>query len=120
MFQILFFVKTLVLTFVLVFFLQIKIGEFTLEEKAHSFIQNSTLLEPLRETTDYAVTFLRLQGRRISGLFKHKIDKQWSASQIPGQRHLGLTLERSKTFLKEQVEKKKASESKAPVDSEFL
>lgn len=110
MFQILFFIKTVFLTFVVVFLLQIKIGESTLEQKAFHFIQSSRILEPLRETSSHAVTFLRIQSRKVSSLFSTRINESWSASQIPGQRHLGLSLERSRQFLESQAEKQRLKE----------
>lgn len=47
-----FFIKTLVLTFVFVLFLQIKIGNFTIEQRTQTLIQTSGIVMPFQEAAE--------------------------------------------------------------------
>lgn len=71
-----FFIKTLVLTFVFVLFLQIKIGNFTIEQRTQTMIQTSGIVLPFQEAaqggTQMIQDFFAQLSARLHGQHLHK------------------------------------------------
>lgn len=101
--DILFFLKTLVITLLLAALMQTQVGKRSVEAHMMGWLANSTLVEPLQEVAEGGAAFIRNGWYRIKGLVESKIKTQ----DIPGQRQLGIQLERSKAYLREQTEKTK-------------
>ena len=107
----LFFVfKMLIMTTVVVFFMQIQIGKQTLEKHSLAWIRTSPLIGQLQEVADGAVILItKIYGEataKLSSSFRSRIDP----NNQPGNRHLNLKLERSKEYIQ-----KKAREAKEKV-----
>lgn len=107
MFHFIFVAKTLAVTLVLVVLLQIRIGETTLEQKAMFFIHDSPIVEPLREVADGSVRAIRNGFRGFLDQLGQKGKSLWSSEDQPGKRSLGIQIERSQAYLKEQAQKVK-------------
>ena len=104
MFDIIHFVKYLVMTFLIVLLMQIKIGENTFEQKAHAFIQTSSVTEPLRQVADGGERILRQSWRKLWGMFDKDLFKKMQREHLAGSRSL-IDIERSEQFIKENAKK---------------
>ena len=112
--DIFFFIKVLILTCVFTIFMQIKIGETTLEQKAEVYIKESYAGQTLLEVAQGGVAVLADLYRNLSKSISSNVTKDLKQESIPGQRSFGIKLERSKEFLREKVkEGKDAAESRA-------
>lgn len=110
-----FFLKMIVMTVVFLLFLQIKIGQNTLEEKVRVAINNSAVITPLEEVAAGGVKAIEQGWKKLSQLVGHKIKSSFSTENMPGNRSLGETLKRSQQYLKAQLQtaKRKTEQSKA-------
>lgn len=100
-----FFVKTVILTFVFVVFLQVKVGDYTLEQRAANWARGSQVVQPLREAAHGGVIALREVWREVLSLMSGKVQDTFQSEDSPGRRSLGINFERSKAFLKKQAKK---------------
>ena len=107
--DIFFFIKMIVLSGFFILFLQVRIGQNTVEEHAMLWSASAPVLEPVKEVAKGGViaikrswgVALKQLGGKVSGFF--------SKDHLPGNRTLGVNLERSERFLKEKAETAKAS-----------
>lgn len=104
MLDIMFFVKTALLTAVIVAFLQIKVGGNTLETEAHQFIQTSSLIQPLHEVAESGVVLIR-KGIRWSS---EQINSRWHHNKSPMKKDSGFW-QRSESYEREVAKKKEAA-----------
>lgn len=111
--DILFFIKCLVMTFIVVILLQVKIGNMTLEERTKNWAAESSLVAPLEDVAKGGVKGIREAWKSLTGNFSKKIKNQFENNNVPGQRTLGVKLERSKKYISEKMEQaqEKAIES---------
>lgn len=107
MFNLFFMIKTLILTFVILVIMQVRVGEFTLEQRAMFFVHDSPVVEPLREVAEGSTRAVRNWLRGISQQIGKSGKALWSSEDQPGNRNLGVHIKRSQAFLKEQAEKAK-------------
>ncbi|MCB0364051.1 MAG: hypothetical protein H6624_13540 [Bdellovibrionaceae bacterium] len=113
--DLLFFIKTIVITFLLAAVMQTQIGKRTIEAHVMTFIVNSPIVEPLQQVGEGGAAFVRDSWTKLKGIVESKIKTQ----EVPGQRQLGIHLQRSKQYIQEQAEKAKEklrSESHSQVD----
>ncbi|MEZ4873476.1 MAG: hypothetical protein R2827_14800 [Bdellovibrionales bacterium] len=105
----LFFLKTLIMTFIVILVLQIKVGELTLEQKAAHWARQSSLVEPIQEVAHGGLLIVRDGWRKLYGLLSGEAQEIFKSEEAPGNRSLGITLERSKEYFKEKASKAKAA-----------
>ena len=101
--DLIFFVKTVLITFIILTIMQIKVGERTLEQKALVFGHSSTYARPIQEVAQGGVIFIRQIWRKVSGSLNTKFMQKFDSDQAPGKRALGIQIERSKRFLADQA-----------------
>lgn len=106
MFNFVFLLKTFLLTFVILICMQVRVGEFTLEQRAMFFVHDSPVVEPLREVAEGSTRAVRNWLRAISQKIGQTGKSVWDSGNQPGSR-LNTNLERSKAYLNEQAEKAK-------------
>jgi hypothetical protein len=105
--DILFFIKMLIYTFILVIILQIKVGPTTLEQKMYEVTHQSEVAGVLQNVAQGAAKFFGVQYKKISGQVKSKYFDQLSSSQRPGDR-----LKNKYQELKDSINKHWAEEEK--------
>jgi hypothetical protein len=94
--SILFIFKTLIITAVVVVFMQVKWGNNTIENEAYHFLTSSSVIVPIENVADSAVVLVRNTWRKMTGIFNNKFSEKLQSENQPGQRHLQFTIERSK------------------------
>ena len=105
--DLLFFIKTIVLTLVVIMLLQIKVGEHTLEQRATTWARKSAVAASLQEVAHGGVLALRDGWRKFYGLFSGEVKNILKSDEAPGNRSLGISFERSKKYFQEKAEKAK-------------
>lgn len=118
--DLLFFIKMIVLSLFFVLFLQIKIGDNTLEEKIKINATNSAMIAPLQEVAQGGVKAIELAWKRLAGLVGHKFNSAFSNENAPGNRTLNINIGRSKKFISEQLESAKKTAKQTVEQSEAL
>lgn len=103
--EIFFILKSFFLTFLVVIFMQVKVGEQTIEQKTLNYIANSSLIGPLQEVVDGGVKVLRDSWQRVFGHINSRFFNAIKEQNTPGKRDLDLALRRSKEYLHEQAQK---------------
>lgn len=99
MFDFLFFIKTLLASLLVVAFLQIKIGETTMEEHATDWIRTSVLTMPLQGVAAGGVQIIRDSTRWVSRQVQTKTKSLFGAKpESPGERVQSLKVERSEKY----------------------
>lgn len=99
----LFFIKMVFLTLFLVLALQVKIGEQTVEQHTLHWAASAPLLEPLKEVAHGGVLALGRGWQAVVTSLGGKVSHFFNKENIPGHRTLGVKLERSQKFIKEQT-----------------
>lgn len=101
MFSLISFIRTLAMTLVVVVLLQIKIGEFTLEQRAVDWYRTSSLTQPVQDVANGGAKLVRdILNKVANGL---KIDLFDKVADRPGRRDLGIRLERSQQYIQEKT-----------------
>lgn len=111
-----FFLKAVIITFILLSVLQVKVGEETLEEKALTFVHSSSYAKPIQEVSQGAVTFITQIWRKATHSLSSKYMKNFSDKEAAGRRALRFQVERSEKFLKEKARQLREAENQHPVD----
>ena len=101
MFTLISFARTLVFTLVVVILLQVKIGEFTLEQRAIDWYRSSSVTQPVQQVADGGAKIVRDAVNKIANILK--VDLFSKVSNRPGNRDLGVRIERSKEYLRERT-----------------
>ena len=102
--DIFFFIKMIVMSAFFILVMQIRIGQETLEERSMVWLKESSLVVPLQEVADGGVVAL-------SKLWDHVVNNTgdlFNGENLPGKRTLGIKLERSKAYVKDQLDKANA------------
>lgn len=103
--SLIFFIKTMAITLIVVVLLQIKVGNETLEDKTLHFVYTSDLTTPLREAAEGGVVFIRDLWNKIAGNINTEFSRAIESKNRPGERRIGINLERSKEYLKEKSQR---------------
>lgn len=105
-------IRTFFITLVVVLILQVKIGDFTLEERSMSWVRSSAFVGQLQQMADGAVVVINSGLDKVKVLFSSKASKEFKKADVPGYREL-ISLERSKEYLvdKAKVAKKVAEDA---------
>ena len=105
MFDFMFFIKTMVLTVILVSLMQIKAGDSTIEDHAAHWVRTSTLTLPLQATAANAARAISDGANWLASSF-HKQTRRFfgSRNSDSGDRASVLQLKRSTAYEREQVE----------------
>lgn len=116
--QIFYVLKIGLITFLILLFMQINVGQNTIENHAESYIRKSNIFAPVRDVAEggfIALKNLYRMGLKTADSF---VTKQFRAENSPGQRKL-MEIKRSLAYQKEQ-EKKIEEESYENEESEDL
>ena len=97
--------KAMFLTIVVVIVLQVKVGDYTLEEKAKIYALNSPMAGPLMEVAQGGAKVVTQGWSRLLGLMGNNISDFFNSDSTPGKRSLDVGLERSTRYLKETAKK---------------
>lgn len=103
-----FFLKCLFLTVVLVVLMQIRIGEYTLEDRFLNWAHESAIVTPLQDVAHGGAKVLRNTWRKLTSGISSKFNETLKSENFPGARTLGVGLERSQKVLEEQARKAKS------------
>ena len=104
--------KAMFLTVVVVIVLQVKVGDYTLEEKAKIYALNSPMAEPLMEVAKGGAKVITHGWGKLLSLMGNNISDFFNGDRTPGKRSLQLDLDRSKKYLEEAAEKAKVEARK--------
>ncbi len=113
-----FFIRTMILTVLVVLILQIRWGEASLEDHAMSFITSSAVVAPLNSTAQGTVRFLRNMWTKANRTFDTHFSQALQDENRPGSRHLALTIQRSEKAVKAKAEEVKEIAAGAFDDAE--
>ena len=108
------------MTIVVVIVMQIKIGEFTLEQRATTWARQSAIAQPLQEVAHGGLLAIRDGWRKFYGMFSGEVQKIIGSDEAPGNRNLGITFERSKKYFEEQADKAKRVAREKAAEAEKL
>lgn len=100
-----FILKSLFLTCVVILLLQIKLGDFTLEEHSMSWLRESHAASFLQEVSHGGVLVIKRTYGAIVSQFETKWDQALDREKIPGYRQLKLKAKRSAEFMEEQAKR---------------
>lgn len=103
--DIFFFIKMVVMTFFFVLLLQIRIGQFTLEERSLQWVKKSELIAPMEEVAQGGVVIIKRIWSEVIGRMGNNVSEAFNRENLPGHRKLIPKIERSKRYLNEQLEK---------------
>ncbi len=104
-----FIIKMLIFTMVVVVVLQVKVGDYTLEQRSLVFISQSELIKPVSEVAHGGVVAIKNGFSGFVNLFHSKTSKFFNKENLPGHRSLGLQLKRSQKYIKEKTKEVKNS-----------
>lgn len=93
--------KTTVMTVVMVFFMQIKVGEFTIEENAYQWVKSNYLVVYLNEVSGGAVVAIREAYQGVTNHMTTKVKKTFKDEFQPGSRSIIPGVKRSENYLSE-------------------
>lgn len=109
------FIQSLIMTLVVIVLLQIKIGEFTLEQRAVDWYRTSNVAAPIQEVAEGGARIVRDAVNKVADSLNFKLFEQ--VKDRPGQRDMKFRLERSKQFLEEKT-RQAAQKIKAELQEE--
>lgn len=116
-----FFIRTMVLTAIVVLLLQIRWGGGTLEDHAMDFVRSSSVAKPLGETAHGVVVFVRNSWTKITRSINTNFSNALRSENQPGSRQANLVIERSQEYIrtaKEKVREKFIDETVVPGQNE--
>lgn len=99
--------KATIMTIVIVFFMQIKIGQNTIEQNAYQWIKTSYLVSQLNDVSRGAVVAIREAYQGLSNSMTAKVKKTFKDEFQPGERSLIPDMKRSREYLGELKEQMK-------------
>lgn len=100
--ELFFVIKTFLFTIVIVLMMQIKIGDSTIEQSSHSFIQKSAITGWLQEAAAGGIVLIQRGAAQASGFLRDHFGKgQEEAKKVGGR--LKFEFERSKEALSSQA-----------------
>ena len=114
-----FFIRVMVMTTIFVFFLQIRIGEQTLEQQALSLIRTSSTVVPLQRVADGGSRLLRDIWSAVTHRMNSSVGYIFNSENRPGERRLNFDWLKTKEYVKEKADRggefvaKKVSDAEA-------
>ena len=105
MFGLIPFSKSLAITLIIVFLLQIRVGNSTLEEKAMFWIHDSYIMAPVQKAAEGAVLMIRDSWNALTKNINTKYADSVKRENQPGFRDVKIHFDRSKAYLEEQARK---------------
>ena len=99
--------KAMVLTVVVVIVMQVKVGDYTLEEKAKIYALSSPIAEPIMDIAKGGAKVVTHGWGKLLGLMGSNISSFFNGDGTPGERTFNINLDRSKKYLNEVAEKAK-------------
>ena len=100
-----FVIKSFFIAILIIFIMQIKWGETTIEEKSMRWIATSPIVLPLQDVATGGVKAIREFWKTVTSKVNAKFFKNDKGVQKAGARDLNFTLKRSEQFLNEQANK---------------
>ncbi len=99
MLNLMFFIKTLIVTFLIVALLQVHVGSSTLEDHASRFIRTSPIMSPIQAAAESGARAVRQSTNWISA----QVNKKWKGSgqrKEQAERALNFDFKRSESYEK--------------------
>lgn len=94
--EILFSIKVILLTFVFMLLMQVPVGKLTVEDHAMTWIQTSSITQPIRQVAAGGVAVIHDSWKKISGLAKNKYQEKFKQKKEEAKSRLSqLKFERS-------------------------
>lgn len=103
--EIFFIIKSLVLTILIVIFMQVKVGDTTIEEKTLMWIEGSVIILPLQKIVDGGVKAVSETWKLVFGNLNSQFFNSVKQKNLPGKRDLNLVIERSEEYLRDRAKK---------------
>lgn len=91
--------KATIMTVTMVFFMQIKVGDYTVEENAYQWIKSNYLVVYLNEVSGGAVIAIREAYQGVTNTMTAKVKKTFKDEFQPGSRSMLPNVERSQQYL---------------------
>jgi hypothetical protein len=107
----LFVIRMLVLTVIVVIVMQVKIGDTTIEAQVQSWLSRSPAVETLREVAHSAVKVVSVGYKMAISLIDAKLSASFNREQMAGSRSIDLGLRRSESYEREKAEKERNAQS---------
>lgn len=118
MFDFMFFVKTMVVTVLIVSLMQIKAGQTTVETQATQWIRTSTILQPLHTTAAAGAKAISDSAKWLSFNFQKQTRKFFGSNKSgPGEK-VALKFKRSAAYERDQEAKQEAALQKMTEETE--
>ena len=108
--DLIYFIKTLVFTVIIVLLMQVKFGEETIETKTKRALTESSVGGYLGEVAEGGVAVVGKGYHAIMNMFNIEFDKRFSRDNYPGMRSVLPAMERSKSYVKDELSKKENQE----------
>ena len=99
-------IKMAVIAFVVVILMQIRVGDESVENHAHNFIQTSAAVLYLREVAEGGLAAVHDGWSKLTSNIKTRYWSKYDSKNAPGQRQLEMTIDRSEAYLEAQKERK--------------
>lgn len=115
--DIMFFIKAIVVSLVIVMIMQVKIDKVTLEDHASMFIKHSTLMSPLQEVAAAGVKATRSSIKWVSKQVNTHVTGKWNKKKPEQNNYGGVSFQRSESYRREQEKKARDAEEAASEES---
>lgn len=111
-------IKIGLVTFLFVVFMQIQVGQNTIENHAENFIRKSSFMEPVREVAEGGFIAVKNIYRKSLKTIDSFVTKQFRSENSPGQRKL-MEIKRSLAYQKEQEKKIESTEESEESEDQY-
>lgn len=109
--DLLFIIRMVIITVVVVLLMQIKIGPATIEQHSTEWLHTSSVVTSLQGVSEGAVKILTQTYKTIVTSLDTNIGKVFRKDEMPGTRAAAFGFQRSAEFMKNEDAKKKATEA---------
>ena len=97
----LFVIRTFIVTVVVLLILQVKVGDFTLEQRSMNWVRSSVVVSHLQEVADGSIVFIERNFKKLKAYVSSR-SKEKAKEEIKAHRTL-INFERSKEYLTEKA-----------------
>ena len=111
MLDFMFFLKTIVVTFLIALLLQTRVGAITIEDHAHQFIQSSSVMTPLHQVAQNGATMIKRSLKWISSQVSSQLSRHSKGSVVAADRMESFGFQRSEQYQKAKQPKEKPAEN---------
>jgi hypothetical protein len=101
--DLIFLIKIVIVSLLIAAVMQTRYENRSIEAHVMNWVGESPLIRPLEQVGEGGAAFVRDSWKNLKSVVESKIKR----TEIPGQRELGVKLQRSKEYLSEQAEKAK-------------